>query len=208
MHVFRNVRVVDNFYGDAPALSHPQQRTGDSIAVADRADYNLRGELDHRGCDLQGEIGPVPAGRQGRRHKILWRPRALAEWRRGRLREGGPQYICPRRDQGGTSKPHKIPSVHAIFIPVANAEAKANLPRERCCYENRPRTFGFYPSPLELWLIVREKRETLTASTLDVQRVGRGLVDRVEEETALAGRSLSARLRREGSAGGNQSEGS
>ena len=46
MHVFRNVRVVHNLYGDALALSHPQQGTGDLVAVADRAEHNLGRQLD------------------------------------------------------------------------------------------------------------------------------------------------------------------
>jgi hypothetical protein len=62
MHVLRNVRVVHNLDGDALALAHPQQGTGDFIAVADRADDNLRGQLDHHGRDLQGEIRRAPGG--------------------------------------------------------------------------------------------------------------------------------------------------
>jgi hypothetical protein len=31
---------------------------------------------------------------------------------------------CAFRDYGSASKPHKIPSVHAIFIPAANASVE------------------------------------------------------------------------------------
>jgi hypothetical protein len=46
MHVFRNVRVAHNLNGDALALSHPQQGTGNLVAVADSAEHNLGCELD------------------------------------------------------------------------------------------------------------------------------------------------------------------
>jgi hypothetical protein len=49
----------------------------------------------------------------------MWRPRNLLEaWR---LPQRGPQLACPGRDHGGPSKPYKIPSLHAILIPAANA---------------------------------------------------------------------------------------
>ena len=75
MHVFRNVRAVHNLYRDAPALSHPQQGTGDLVAVADGADHHLRGQLDRHGRDLQGEIRRAVGGVrfEQRRHRALWR---------------------------------------------------------------------------------------------------------------------------------------
>ena len=56
VHVFRNVRVVHNLDGDALPLSHAQQGAGHLVAVADRADYNLRGQLDDHGRDSKGEV--------------------------------------------------------------------------------------------------------------------------------------------------------
>ena len=61
MHVLRNVCVVHNVDGDGLALAHPQEGTGDFIVVADCADHNLRGQLDHHGRDLQGEIRRTPS---------------------------------------------------------------------------------------------------------------------------------------------------
>lgn len=62
---------------------------------------------------------------------MLWRPRARERWR---LRERWPQKVYPRRDHGGRSKPHKIPSVHASFIRVANAEAFFRLAGAPSCF--------------------------------------------------------------------------
>jgi hypothetical protein len=120
MDVFRNVCVVHNLYGDRLALAHPQQGTGDLIAVADGAEHNLRGQLDHHRCDSQAEIrGVLGCVRFQRHHPMLWRPRILLEAER--LPKSGPQLACPGRDHGGPSKPNKIPSLHAILIPAANA---------------------------------------------------------------------------------------
>jgi hypothetical protein len=50
---------------------------------------------------------------------MLWRPWNLPKpWR---LPERGPQRACPCSDHGGAPKSYKIPSVHVIFIPAANA---------------------------------------------------------------------------------------
>lgn len=117
MHVLRNVCVVHNFDGDGLALAHPQEGTGDFIAVADCADYNLRGQLDQHGHDLQGEIRRTPGRlRFQRHHQMLWRPRNLLEAKR--LPKRGPQLGRPGRNHGGPSKPYKIPSLHAILIPI------------------------------------------------------------------------------------------
>ncbi len=70
VHVFRNVGVVHNLHGDSLALSHPQKGTGNFIAVADRADYHPRGQLDHCGCDAQGVIGCVPGDPRFRRRRV------------------------------------------------------------------------------------------------------------------------------------------
>ena len=56
VHVFRNVRVVHNLDGDALPLSHAQEGARHLVAVADRADYNLRGQLDDHGRDSKGEV--------------------------------------------------------------------------------------------------------------------------------------------------------
>jgi hypothetical protein len=119
MHVFRNVRVVHNLYGDAPALSHPQQGAGDLVAIADRAEHNLWRQLDHHRRDPQREIRRAPGGlrAQGRHSRMRWRPRHLPL--RWRLTERGPQFACPRPDHGSPSKPRKIPSIHLILIPPA-----------------------------------------------------------------------------------------
>ena len=76
VHVFRNGCVVRNVDGDGLALADPQERTWDFVAVADCADDNLRGQFDHHGRDLQGEIRRMPGGfRFQWRHPMLWRSR-------------------------------------------------------------------------------------------------------------------------------------
>ena len=119
VHVFRNIRVVHYLYGDALALAHPQQRTGDLIAVADGADYNIRGQLDHHGRDSQAEIGRALGGVrfQRRHHRMLRRYRTLPQ--AGRFpKQGGPQLACPGRQHGGPSQPYKLPSFQLILIPT------------------------------------------------------------------------------------------
>jgi hypothetical protein len=50
---------------------------------------------------------------------MLGRPRiVLKTWR---LPKRGVQLACPGGNHGGPSKPNKIPSLHAILIPAANA---------------------------------------------------------------------------------------
>ena len=56
MHVLGHVCIIHNIDGDGLALAHPHERTGNLIVVADRADHNLRSQLDRHGCDLQREI--------------------------------------------------------------------------------------------------------------------------------------------------------
>jgi hypothetical protein len=69
MHVFRNVCVVHNLYSDRLALAHPQQGTGDLIAVADGADDNLRRQFDQHWRDLQVEVRRASGGPRFRRHR-------------------------------------------------------------------------------------------------------------------------------------------
>ena len=158
MHVLRNVRAVHNLYGDALALSHPQQGTGDLVAVADSAEHNLGRQLNRHRCDPQGEIRRAPGGlRFRRRHlRMLWRPRNL----RRRLRERGPQLTCSRRDRGGPSKPCKIPPVHVILTPVANARAKRPPPTSAAATKIARGILPFFP--FSFWLNGWEKTNILS----------------------------------------------
>ena len=81
MDVLRNVRIIHNVDGNGLALAHPQERTGNHIAVADRADDNLWGQLNHRGCDSQVEIRRASRVLRSRhRHlRMLWRRRNVPE---------------------------------------------------------------------------------------------------------------------------------
>ena len=131
MHVLRNVCVVHNIDGDALALAHPQQGTGDFIAVAYRADDNLGGQFDQCGRDLKGEVRPTPDGlRFQRHHTMLWRSlNLLKAWR---LPKPGLQLLCPGSDHSGTAKPYKFPSLHAILFPAAIATVECF--NEQCRY--------------------------------------------------------------------------
>jgi hypothetical protein len=76
MHVFRNVRLVHNVDGDVLPLSHTQERARHLVAVADRADYNLRGQLHDDGRDSKGEVrrslNGIPAiPSRCRHHRVL-----------------------------------------------------------------------------------------------------------------------------------------
>ena len=55
----------------------------------------------------------------------------------------------PRGDHGGASKPHKIPSIHLILIPLA-MPAPARPPNEHGRYENPWVVLPFFP--FSFWL--------------------------------------------------------
>src|ERR1700684_1183791 len=116
MHVLGNVRIIHNVDDHGLSLAHPQEGTGDFITVADGADDNLRSQLDHHGCDSQGEIDSAPGGLclQRRPHRMLRLRGNMSE--RQRLRERGPQLTCACRDHGGAAKPHKIPAIHLVSV--------------------------------------------------------------------------------------------
>src|SRR5215475_9673284 len=88
MHVFRNVCVVHNLYDDRLALAHSQEGTGDLIAVADSADHNLRGQLDHHRCDSQTEIRSALGSIRFQRRTRSWLQNLLEAYR---LRKRGPE---------------------------------------------------------------------------------------------------------------------
>jgi hypothetical protein len=81
MHELGNVCIIHNVDGDGLALAHPHERTGNLIVVADRADDNLWGQLNHCGRDSQGEIRRASGGLRFRHRllRMLWRRRNVPE---------------------------------------------------------------------------------------------------------------------------------